>query len=76
MKSVHTVEEYNFDIGTLVSTNSGGPRRYGIVISNTFREPDPRMVKVSWLWRPDAPFSFEKKPYSCFMYKNFLEVVY
>ena len=65
----------NFDIGTLVSSTTGGLTRYGVVV-NSYKKPDPRMVKVSWLWRAEAPFSTDKLPYASFMYKNFLEVVY
>lgn len=64
-----------FRVGTLVSSKNS-PKRYGIVVTNSVRTTDPRMIKVSWLWRPDTPYSFDQKPYSCFMYKNFLEVVY
>ena len=75
MKSAQHVSENKIDVGTLVSSR-GAPKRYGIILRCDGQVPDPRMVKVSWLWRPDTPFSFDQKPYSCFMYKNFLEVVY
>ncbi len=75
MKSVQPVKSSKIDVGTLVSSKCS-PKRYGIILKCSGLSPDPRMVKVSWLWRPDAPFSFDQKPYSCFMYKNFLEVVY
>ncbi len=74
MSVVQRASLQNFDVGSLVSSKNS-PKRYGIVIAKNDSMVDPRMVKVSWLWRPDAPYSFDQKPYSCFMYKNFLEVV-
>ena len=75
MNTSHCASEQSFDIGTLVSSTTGGLTRYGVVIGSN-KPPDPRMVKVSWLWREEAPFSLDKLPYASFMYKNFLEVVY
>ena len=75
MSIVQDVSTETFNVGTLVSSKSA-PKRYGIILAKNDRRADPRMVKVSWLWRKDAPYSFDQKPYSCFMYKNFLEVVY
>ena len=74
MSIVQDADVVNFDVGTLVSSKKT-PKRYGIVLANSGPKPDPRMIKVSWLWRPDTPYSFDQRPYSCFMYKNFLEVV-
>jgi hypothetical protein len=74
MSLVQGVNVESFDVGALVSSIHA-PKRYGIILAKNDPATDPRMVKVSWLWRPDAPYSFDQKPYSCFMYKNFLEVL-
>ena len=75
MNLVQHVEDGKLPTGTLVKTTTAGLTRYGVVLGKS-RKADPRMVKVSWLWRADAPFSTDKLPYACFMYENFLEVVY